>query len=130
MAKAGQPKKLPELPRRVKIQGRWYKVRVARNLQKTREDGDWGDSNALSRLIRVSNKAQLEERWRILWHEFVHMVLAQGGVSELLGTKTEEAVVLALEHAWEDVLALAASMSRPRVPNIPKSKKVTPPEGE
>jgi len=121
----------PPLPRRVRIHGRWFKVGIARGLQKTREDGDWGDSNTLDRTIRVSNKASPlnEERWHILWHEFVHMILAQSGVSELLGDKTEEAIVLAMEHAWEDILRLARIRLQ-RAPVNPNSnqKSHTPEE--
>lgn len=120
----------PPLPRRVRIQGRWFKVRLARNLQRTREDGDWGGSHSIEQLICVSNKASplTEERWQILWHEFCHMVLAQAGVSELLGTKTEEAIVLAFEHVWEDVRRLVRlrDSRQPGNPTIENKKTTTP----
>lgn len=130
---AAGPGAPPPLPRRVRIHGQWFRVRLARNLQSTREDGTWGDSESLERLIRVSNKASplTEERWRVLWHEFVHMVLAQAGVSELLGTKTEEAIVLALEHVWEDVLRLARARDRRQAgPAGGDKQKATPPVTE
>lgn len=94
--------KTPRLPRRHKVRGVEYKIAVARSLHEHGE-GTLGYSNSLERIMKVWAKASPAERWQILWHELAHQILAQAGIDEILGRKTEEAVVLAFEHAWDDV---------------------------
>lgn len=100
--------KLPsrKLPRTTVIRGTPFAVKVARNLQTTREDGHFGESNPMDKEIRISNKLSATERWQVLWHEVVHMLLAQAGLTEHVNIKTEEAIVLAVEHAWPDICRL------------------------
>jgi hypothetical protein len=96
------------LPKTVTITGAKFTVTLDPLDRKSREaeEGDWGESHSLTQTIKISSFLEPEERSRVLWHEFVHMVLARAGLDEMLGPKLEESVVLALEHAWDDVQQL------------------------
>lgn len=112
------------IPKEIPITGAIFRVEESPDLQSDEDfanaDGDFGSSCTVSQQINISDKIQDEDiKVQVLWHEFVHMVLARAGLDHLLGSKREEAVVLALEHAWDDVVALvkatkAASKQRNR----------------
>lgn len=61
-------------------------------------DGDEGHAHWQKREIVISKEYPLEQRLRTYKHEVFHMVLGLSGVSELLTTEQEEAVVVALEN--------------------------------
>lgn len=116
------------LPKSVMISGRRFRIELSDELQG--EDGEnpetnhWGDSNTVHRRIRVASAAPSDQHAQILWHEFVHMVWGVAGTSEVIDEKTEEALVLALEHAWPDVVKLVNSIKRAK-----SNKKKGRPEG-
>lgn len=64
--------------------------------------GEWHQSD---RRIVIDSKLPAEKRRAVLFHELCHAALDLPGLSELLNSKAEEAIVIALENillpAWD-----------------------------
>jgi hypothetical protein len=119
------------IPKEITITGAVFEVSRPEHLQTAEDfakgDGDFGFSDASSQMIGVSDKIQNEDlAVQVLWHEFVHMVLARAGLDYLLGDKKEEAVVLAMEYAWDDVVALVKAT---KAASKQRNRKRGPPSG-
>lgn len=103
------------IPKEISITGAVFRVELSPDLQESvhDDDGDFGQSHSVTQVIKISDKIEDEgTQERVLWHEFCHMVLARAGADHMLGKKMEETAVLALEHAWDDVVALVKATER------------------
>ena len=85
---------MTNLPKRLTIMGHAIEIKQVATLP----DEDHGRCDPLAKTISISKQYPIEQRWLTLYHEAAHMVLALTGLSELLTTELEEAIVLALEH--------------------------------
>lgn len=87
-------------PKAVSVMGIPYRIEYAPELRDDKGEELFADTDGPGRLIRVSNKQNdtADKFEGTLFHELVHAVFHVTGISEILGDKKEEAVVLALEH--------------------------------
>jgi hypothetical protein len=81
----------------VNVLGRPYSIRYVDQID---EEGAWGECAELEAIIKLSKDATCtEDRMEsTLLHETIHAILYVGGVSQLLDTKTNEAITTVLEN--------------------------------
>lgn len=67
-------------------------------------DDDHGHCDMVNREIIISTAYPLEQRWRTLFHESLHMVFGLTGLSELLRDDMEESVIVCLENNFMPIV--------------------------
>jgi len=82
-------------PKKVIILGREFEVKSP---TKVGDDDHYGDCDGAERVIRVRASLKGESFEDVLLHETIHGVLYTAGISEMLGDRLEEALVVALEN--------------------------------
>lgn len=73
---------------------------------------DYGETKIFARSIRIGQSCDSsEKRASTLLHELIHAALGTAGHDEILGDKTEEALVVCLEHALMPLLQTILDVS-------------------
>ncbi len=90
--KGKQAKRLPDS---VMVMGQKFTI-IYESLE-----GALGECHAPFKLIKIDNRQSPEAAESSLFHEMLHAALYLAGLSTLLDPSVEEAVVVALEHAFE-----------------------------
>lgn len=90
--------KWPPLPRRLKGAGGPITVRL---VKRVRVEGEscWGSWEPSTRTVRLEKGAPIEHQWRTLHHEWMHAVLHDSGIQELLSEEGQEALCQAIACA-------------------------------
>jgi hypothetical protein len=91
MARSSQvdQKKLPPIPRYLKIMGYHWRVALARL-----PEGELGSTQPLKRLIQIEKSLSEDLRWETFLHEFCHAVLDEIGFENTsLDDDIEELIV-------------------------------------
>lgn len=80
----------PPLPKRLHGTGGPIKVKLVKRSQD--EDGDdaWGTWEPSTRTIEIERGAPLEHQYRTLYHEWMHSVLADAGIVNMLSGEAQE----------------------------------------
>lgn len=95
-------RKKPEdlgLPETITILGCTYKVEVT-----DLPDDEYGETLGYERIIKIAKNHDVSNVQRTLFHEAVHAALHTSGCTALLHEKQEEAIVMAMEHAFSDYI--------------------------
>ena len=90
-----------KLPSHTDVMGKRWKVRQVETIGKNEDDEDeLGESDGSSFTITIAAKHHKSQAAvdSTLFHEEIHAVLFMTGQSELLDSKQEEALVVALEN--------------------------------
>ena len=82
----------------INILGVEFKI-IYMNLE---SEGLFGDCNVGTRTIRIGSNHPPETQHSTLWHECIHAAIGVAGLNNLLTTELEEALVICLEHAFND----------------------------
>lgn len=83
------------LPKNITVGGITFKIKQVKQVDSEDSQAEFCGAD---RIIRIKRGLSDELRESVLWHELIHAALYTAGVSQLLASKLEESIVLAIEH--------------------------------
>lgn len=93
------------MPKRLRIKGDWYSLRVKKEVSNERGELVHGTTCPDNRKIEIERKKYHLEEMRVLFHEYHHALLKSCGLTEIIGDsgkvdkdRVEEAVCISCEN--------------------------------